>query len=110
MGKNNSKLLAELKAAQGGAEPEQSVSFDSFEVLRAIGRGAFGKVCLVEHKRTNRILAMKYVNKQACLRKSAVENICSEVEMLRNLDHPFVVKLCYTFQVRIQFSFSNQQN
>ena len=100
MGKNNSKLIAELQQSKlTSVVPEEDVSFDSFEVLRAIGRGAFGKVCLVEHKRTKRVLAMKYVNKQACLRREAVANVVSEVEILRGLHHPFVVELCYTFQV-----------
>lgn len=40
MGKNNSKLIEELH----GSAPEKDISFDRFEVLRAIGRGAFGKV------------------------------------------------------------------
>ena len=39
MGKNNSKLIEDL-----GGPPKADVGFDSFEVLRAIGKGAFGKV------------------------------------------------------------------
>jgi hypothetical protein len=42
---------------------------------------------------------MKYVNKQACLKRGAVDNICAEVEILRLLDHPFAATLWYTFQV-----------
>ena len=42
---------------------------------------------------------MKYVNKQACLRQRAVDNVCQEVELLKDIDHNFVVGLCYTFQV-----------
>jgi len=42
---------------------------------------------------------MKYVNKEACLKQNAVQNVISEVELLRAVDHPFVVSLWYTFQV-----------
>ena len=42
---------------------------------------------------------MKYVNKEACVQKGAVQNIIEEVELLREVDHPFVVSLWYTFQV-----------
>ncbi len=58
------------------------------------------QVCLVERKRTKKVYAMKYVNKQACLRQRAVTNVCAEVEMLRAVDHPFVGGLWFTFQVR----------
>jgi len=99
MGKNNSKFG--LPSAEDGQPPPEEVCFDDFEVLRAIGRGAFGKVCLVERKRDRRVLAMKYVNKQKAVEKEAVCGVCSEVELLRALDHPFVAGLWYTFQVGI---------
>ena len=48
---------------------------------------------------------MKYVNKEACVQKGAVQNVIEEVELLREVDHPFVVSLWYTFQVtRISFN------
>ena len=42
---------------------------------------------------------MKYVNKEACVKQRAVHNVIEEVELLREVDHPFVVSLWYTFQV-----------
>ena len=42
---------------------------------------------------------MKYVNKEACVEQRAVQNVIEEVELLREVDHPFVVSLWYTFQV-----------
>ena len=42
---------------------------------------------------------MKYVNKEACVEQQAVQNVIKEVEFLREVDHPFVVSLWYTFQV-----------
>jgi hypothetical protein len=44
MGKRGSKPA--VARASSLAAPPQEVSFDDFEVLRAIGRGAFGKVSL----------------------------------------------------------------
>ena len=54
---------------------------------------------MIEQKSTKKILAMKYVNKEACVKKGAVQNVIEEVELLREVDHPFVVSLWYTFQV-----------
>ena len=56
---------------------------------------------MVERKENKKVYAMKYVNKEACLKQRAVDNILSEVEMLRSLDHPFAVSLWFTFQVRL---------
>nr|XP_040575768.1 serine/threonine-protein kinase 32A-like isoform X2 [Lepeophtheirus salmonis] len=78
--------------------PQEIVKFDDFEILRAIGRGSFGKVCLVERRDNDQLFAMKYVNKEACIRNEAVKNVVAEVELLQNLDHPFIVSLWFTFQ------------
>ena len=34
------------------------------------------------------------------MKQNAVQNVISEVELLRAVDHPFVVSLWYTFQVK----------
>ena len=56
----------------------------------------------MERKDNKTVYAMKYVNKQACLRQDAFNNICEEVELLRAVDHPFVVSLWFTFQVSVK--------
>lgn len=81
--------------------PRAYLQFEDFEILRAIGRGTFGKVCLVERKENKKMLAMKYVNKEICLKQRAVDNVLDEVELLRVLDHPFIVSLWFTFQVSV---------
>jgi serine/threonine kinase 32 len=53
----------------------------------------------VERKENKKVYAMKYVNKEACLKQRAVDNIVAEVVLLRTVDHPFVVSLWFTFKV-----------
>lgn len=43
---------------------------DDFEVLKVIGRGAFGEVCVVRMTSTNQIFAMKILNKWEMLKVS----------------------------------------
>ena len=57
---------------------------------------------MIEQKSTKKVLAMKYVNKEACVEQRAVQNVIEEVELLREVDHPFVVSLWYTFQVKLK--------
>lgn len=74
------------------------VNFDHFLILRAIGRGSFGKVCIVQKRDTKKMFAMKYMNKAMCQKNDAVKNVLKEIELLAMLDHPFLVNLWYTFQ------------
>ncbi|KXJ16156.1 Serine/threonine-protein kinase 32B [Exaiptasia diaphana] len=74
------------------------VNFDHFQILRAIGKGAFGKVCIVQKKDTKAMYAMKYMNKYACLKKDAVRNVLRELEILQKIEHPFIVNLWFAFQ------------
>ncbi|XP_046371494.2 serine/threonine-protein kinase 32B-like [Haliotis rufescens] len=74
------------------------VNFDHFQILRAIGKGSFGKVCIVQKKDTKKMFAMKYMNKNMCVRKDAILNVLREVEIMRTLDHPFLVNLWFTFE------------
>lgn len=41
---------------------------------------------------------MKYMNKNMCIEKGAIRNVLQEMELLRRLDHPFLVNLWFTFQ------------
>ena len=56
---------------------------------------------MVERKENKKVYAMKYVNKEACIKQKAMDNVLAEVELLRALDHPFIVSLWFTFQVRM---------
>ena len=55
----------------------------------------------MEQKDSKKLFAMKYINKEACLKQRAVENIVAEVDLLRSIDHPFIVRLWFTFQVSL---------
>ncbi|THV07983.1 kinase-like protein [Dendrothele bispora CBS 962.96] len=82
----------------------EPVDFDSevnlyhFDLHRAVGKGAFGKVRVVEHKRTKKLYALKYINKAQCIKQKAVANVIQERRLLEEIDHNFVVNLRYAFQ------------
>ncbi|TFY72272.1 hypothetical protein EVG20_g731 [Dentipellis fragilis] len=74
------------------------VSLYHFDLHRAVGKGAFGKVRVVEHKRTKKLYALKYIEKSKCIRQKAMANIIQERRLLEEIDHPFLVNLRYAFQ------------
>lgn len=74
------------------------VNLFHFVLLRSVGKGAFGKVRVVQHKQTRELYALKYINKAKCVKMKAVANIIQERRLLEEIDHPFVVNLRYAFQ------------
>ncbi|KAL4604885.1 serine/threonine-protein kinase 32B-like isoform X1 [Arapaima gigas] len=69
----------------------EEVNFDHFQILRAIGKGSFGKVCIVQKKDTKKMYAMKYMNKLKCVERNEVRNVFKELQIMQNLEHPFLV-------------------
>ncbi|CAL1716893.1 unnamed protein product [Somion occarium] len=69
-----------------------------FDLHRAVGKGAFGKVRVVEHKKTQKLYALKYIDKARCIKQKAIANIIQERRLLEEIDHPFIVNLRYAFQ------------
>jgi serine/threonine kinase 32 len=63
-----------------------------------VGKGAFGKVRVVQHKSTKQLYALKYINKTKCIKMRAVDNIISERRLLEQIDYSLIVNLRYAFQ------------
>eukprot|EP01083_Nonionella_stella_P064611 168603_1 len=77
---------------------EKQVTLDSFEFLKVIGRGSFGKVMQVREKKTGEIYAMKILKKSAIIARNQVEHTRAERKILEALQHPFLMGLQYAFQ------------
>ncbi|KAG0374082.1 hypothetical protein BGX24_010875, partial [Mortierella sp. AD032] len=74
------------------------IELSHFHLLRSVGKGAFGKVRVVQHKRTKEIYALKYINKAKCIRMRAVENIIQERRLLEEVEFSLICNLRYAFQ------------
>ncbi|KAL0857894.1 hypothetical protein Bca101_063048 [Brassica carinata] len=89
------------KAPQGDvAEVSGEVGIEDFEVLKVVGRGAFGKVYQVRKKDTSEIFAMKVMRKDKIMEKNHAEYMKAERDILTKIDHPFIVQLQYSFQTK----------
>ncbi|KAF2076981.1 hypothetical protein CYY_001690 [Polysphondylium violaceum] len=69
-----------------------------FELIKIIGRGAFGEVSLVRHKESNDLYAMKRLKKSEMLKKEQVAHVRAERDVLASANNDWVVKLYYSFQ------------
>uniref|UniRef100_A0A3B3X4Z2 Uncharacterized protein n=1 Tax=Poecilia mexicana TaxID=48701 RepID=A0A3B3X4Z2_9TELE len=70
-----------------------------FDYLKIIGKGSFGKVLLARHRETTRYYAVKVLQKKIILKKKEQKHIMAERSVLmKNVQHPFLVGLHYSFQ------------
>lgn len=69
-----------------------------FDVLKLIGEGAFGRVCLVRNRINDKVYAMKVITKKLLVKKNHISYMKSEREILTKVVHPFIVSLKFAFQ------------
>lgn len=74
------------------------LSREDFEVLKVIGRGAFGEVCVVRMVRTGQIFAMKILNKWEMLKRAETACFREERDVLVFGDRRWITNLHYAFQ------------
>eukprot|EP00475_Leptophrys_vorax_P044587 TRINITY_DN899_c0_g1_i1.p1 TRINITY_DN899_c0_g1~~TRINITY_DN899_c0_g1_i1.p1 ORF type:complete len:559 (+),score=156.00 TRINITY_DN899_c0_g1_i1:97-1677(+) len=77
---------------------EEKVSIESFELLKVLGRGSFGKVMMVRKKDNGVIYAMKILKKAMIVARQQVDHTKAERKILETLQHPFLMGLRYAFQ------------
>ena len=63
---------------------------EEYEIEGQLGEGGYGKVYLVRHKRMNLLRAMKVISIDS---KTSEERTDEEIELLKKLDHPNIIKL-----------------
>uniref|UniRef100_A0A803TTK6 Serine/threonine-protein kinase MRCK beta n=1 Tax=Anolis carolinensis TaxID=28377 RepID=A0A803TTK6_ANOCA len=77
---------------------EMQLHRDDFEIIKVIGRGAFGEVAVVKMKCTERIYAMKILNKWEMLKRAETACFREERDVLVNGDCQWITTLHYAFQ------------
>lgn len=79
----------------------RKASFDEFEKIyeegKVLGAGITGSVKTVTHRKTGEIYAMKSIN-LARINKAQLKELRNEIRILRQLDHPNIVRLYETFE------------
>ncbi|XP_061602550.1 serine/threonine-protein kinase MRCK alpha isoform X2 [Cololabis saira] len=71
---------------------------EDFEILKVIGRGAFGEVAVVKVKNTDKVFAMKILNKWEMLKRAETACFREERDVLVNGHCQWITTLHYAFQ------------
>lgn len=91
--------VIESEATQNPTKLDESkLCKADFEVLKVLGQHSFAKVVLCRFKRNQKIYAMKILRKAGVVESDRVKDVLTEKNILRRVDHPFLLKLRLTFQ------------
>jgi CRP-like cAMP-binding protein len=83
-------------------EQDLTIRFEDLEQICVLGEGTFGRVKLVQHRATRRVMALKAMQKAQVVASHQQLNVVSEKDVMLAADHPFVLKLYRTFSDRDQ--------
>jgi serine/threonine protein kinase len=63
-----------------------------------LGSGTFGRVTLVQNKKTKAVYALKAMLKSEIVAQKQQNNVLNEKEIMINSNHPFILRLFQTFK------------
>ena len=76
----------------------KQICIEDFELLKILGKGAFGKVILAQKRKNSKYYAIKILNKKKIIEMEQLEHTLAEKSILEHINHPFLVGLEYAFQ------------
>eukprot|EP00756_Hemistasia_phaeocysticola_P031111 Hpha_TRINITY_DN16332_c2_g5::TRINITY_DN16332_c2_g5_i1::g.60885::m.60885/K07359/CAMKK2; calcium/calmodulin-dependent protein kinase kinase 2 len=101
---STSSRVIETDRVEKTEDEEGNKMINEYCVMSELGRGSYGKVKLVVHNATERLYAIKIMNKSVLAKvnkggqgdlqgKSALDDAMHEIAVMKRLDHPNVVHL-----------------
>ena len=90
------------KTLKKSRDEDDNKTINGYIIVSLIGKGSFGKVYLAMHQNTNKAYALKKMNKAKLksvkidVTRNALEQLYEEINVLKILKHPNVVKLYET--------------
>ncbi|KAL4453022.1 hypothetical protein ABPG73_002307 [Tetrahymena malaccensis] len=78
--------------------PDKKMVIEDFCMKNVLGKGSFAKVILVKKIDNGKFYAMKVLKKSKLEKQRHVDNVIAERNILVGVNHPFVIKLHYSFQ------------
>ncbi|OMJ96267.1 hypothetical protein SteCoe_246 [Stentor coeruleus] len=91
----------ETKEPEEGCSIEEmpsAISVESFQLIREVGNGSFGKVYEAIKKDTNDRYALKILCKSNLKRHKQLKYAIAECKILKEIHHPFIIPLHWAFQ------------
>lgn len=82
----------------GAVPPERKKTKSDFRFGNVLGEGSYSTVVLAEEKSSKREFAIKIIRKYHIIKERKTKQVMREKDCLKRLNHPFFIKLYFTFQ------------
>lgn len=93
-----------LKIQVGNFVVQNPKSFqEEYKIGKSLGSGAFGEVRKVVHRATNENRAVKIFRKDLAVSDSSQKKLMEEINILRSLDHPNIIRVYEFFEDNKRF-------
>ena len=96
LNKVRKRCLILSPTVNAGLEPESKIH--DFEKEKEIGKGGFGLVWKVVHKKTQKVYCIKVIQKHGIIEQKLVEQMNREIEIMYILNHPHCLRLKNHFE------------
>lgn len=93
-----SSSSSSVPTSPSSSQPIKKKKPEDFKFGKILGEGSFSTVYVVREISTGREYAMKVLEKRHMIREKKVQYVSREKEVLSKLNHPFFVRLYFTFQ------------
>uniref|UniRef100_A0A8C2ZJV0 non-specific serine/threonine protein kinase n=1 Tax=Cyclopterus lumpus TaxID=8103 RepID=A0A8C2ZJV0_CYCLU len=92
-------VMKENSPAQSSPAQGRPLQVGFYEIIRTLGKGNFAVVKLAQHKVTKTQVAIKIIDKTR-LNPSNLEKIYREVQIMKLLNHPHIIKLYQVMETK----------
>ena len=96
LNKVKKRCLILSPTVNAGLEPESKIT--DFEKEKEIGKGGFGLVWKVVHKKTQKVYCIKVIEKQGIIEQKLVDQMNREIEIMYILNDPHCLRLKNHFE------------
>ena len=96
LNKVKKRCLILSPTVNAGLEPESKIT--DFEKEKEIGKGGFGLVWKVIHKKTQKVYCIKVIQKSGIIEQKLVDQMNREIEIMYILNHPHCLRLKNHFE------------
>ena len=96
LNKVKKRCLMLSPTVNAGLEPESKIT--DFEKEREIGKGGFGLVWKVIHKKTQKVYCIKVIKKEGIVQQKLVDQMNREIEIMYILNNPHCLRLKNHFE------------
>ncbi len=96
---NREALIGKVKGLHlRSSSLDMSIEFDDLKQLATLGTGTFGRVKLVQYRKTGKVMALKAMQKAHIIKSHQQKNVMNEKNIMAECQHPLILQLIRTFQ------------